>query len=71
MNDREIYEGFITSIEIIKLKEDNKEYYKRITFNNKRIKEIQKNCDHIYKLYAKGLFKDFYICTRCGYQEEH
>ena len=65
------YDGFIINQEVIKTRESIRSLQIRIDADRNRIQEIQDSCDHSYKFYCRGMYKDFYICIKCGDETEH
>jgi len=67
----EEYQGYIINQTVIHLRNDEKNLKDRLESTRKAIQKEQDKCDHIYQFWCSGVYKDNYICLRCGETNEH
>lgn len=64
------YEGHENE-EIISLVNDLNDALANVEYYEKEIAKIRDNCVHEYLFSAKGPYKDFYECIKCGHGTWH
>lgn len=57
--------------EIKELRREILLYEKKIREANKKIEDIQSECEHHYQFSSGGPYEDNYVCKLCGHDTEH
>ena len=70
LNRYDQYDYSISNGEILLIEEQIDVLEKELKKQNKRIEEIQNDCDHHFQFLTSGMYNDYFKCNKCGLERE-